>query len=78
MTAIVHDRSVPLHHQVERLLRAKIDSGEWAPGEQIPTEMALVERLRVSRTTLREALRALARDGLVVRHRRRGTFVRQH
>ncbi|MGH7265817.1 MAG: GntR family transcriptional regulator [Candidatus Rokuibacteriota bacterium] len=72
----VFHQSVPLHHQIQQLLRGKIASGEWAPGERIPTEMALVGHFRVSRATLREALRALERDGLIARHRRRGTFVR--
>jgi len=72
----VFHQSVPLHHQIQRLLRAKIDAGEWEAGEQIPTEMALVSHFRVSRATLREALGVLERDGLIARHRRRGTFVR--
>jgi GntR family transcriptional regulator len=73
---LVFHQSVPLHYQIQRLLRARIESGDWAAGERIPTEMALVERFRVSRATLREALRALERDGFIARHRRRGTFVR--
>ncbi len=68
--------SVPLHHQIQRVLRSKIDSGEWSAGEQVPTEMALARRFRVSRNTVREALRALERDGLIVRQRGRGTFIR--
>jgi len=72
----VFHRSVPLHHQIQGLLRARIEAGEWAAGERIPTEMALVDHFRVSRATLREALRALERDGLIARHRRRGSFVR--
>lgn len=75
--SLVFHRSVPLHHQIQRLLRARIESGQWGPGERIPTEMALVAHFGVSRATLRESLRALERDGLIVRHRRRGTFVRQ-
>jgi GntR family transcriptional regulator len=70
-----YDPSVPRHHQIQRLLRAQIDLGEWAPGEQIPTELALVKRFSVSRTTIRAALRALERDGLIVRQRGRGSFV---
>jgi GntR family transcriptional regulator len=73
----VFHQSVPLHHQIQRLLRGRIESGEWGAGERVPTEMALVRHFRVSRATLREALRALERDGLIVRHRRRGTFVRE-
>ncbi len=68
--------SIPLHHQVERLLRARIESGEWEPGEQVPTELSLVRRLGVSRNTIREALATLERDALIVRRRGRGTFVR--
>lgn len=75
--SLVFHRSVPLHHQIQRLLRARIESGQWGPGERIPTEMALVAHFGVSRATLRESLRALERDGLIARHRRRGTFVRQ-
>jgi GntR family transcriptional regulator len=67
---------VPLHYQIQRVLRGKIQRGEWAPGDRIPTEMALVGRFQVSRATLREALSALERDGLITRHRRLGSFVR--
>lgn len=69
--------SVPLHHQIQRLLRSKIESGEWGAEERIPTELELVRRFRVSRTTIREALGSLERDGLIVRQRGRGTFVRR-
>ena len=68
--------SVPRHLQIQRVLRTRIESGEWEIGRAIPTEMALVEEFAVSRTTVREALGVLAREGLIVRHRRRGSFVR--
>ena len=67
--------SVPLHHQIQRVLRSKIEQGEWDAEERIPTEMELVRRFRVSRSTIREALRQLEHDGLIVRTRGRGTFV---
>jgi len=73
--ATAYHPSVPLHHQIQRVLRSKIETGEWVPNDRMPTEMALVERFRVSRTTIREALDALTRDGLIVRQRGRGSFV---
>lgn len=45
------------------------------PGEQIPTEHELAERYAASRTTIREALKLLEREGLVDVHRGRGRFV---
>lgn len=67
--------SVPLHHQIQRVLRSQIESGEWGSEDKLPTEMELVRRFRVSRNTIREALGTLEQDGLIVRHRSRGTFV---
>jgi GntR family transcriptional regulator len=67
--------SVPLHHQIQRLLRAKIQSAEWRVGDRVPTENAFSEHFRVSRTTIRQALLSLERDGLITRGRARGTFV---
>jgi len=75
--ASAYHPSVPLHHQVQRVLRSKIESGEWSSEDKLPTEMELVRRFHVSRNTIREALGTLEHDGLIVRHRRRGTFVRR-
>lgn len=49
------------------MLRSTIESGEWAPDDRMPTEMALTERFRVSRAMIREALSSLTRNGLIVR-----------
>jgi GntR family transcriptional regulator len=73
--ASAYHPSVPLHHQIQRVLRSKIETGEWSAEEKLPTEMELARRFRVSRNTIREALASLEHDGLIVRHRRRGTFV---
>lgn len=74
--SIAYHPSVPMHHQIQRVLRSRIESGEWGEDEQVPGEIELARRFRVSRNTVREALGALARDGLIVRKRGRGTFVR--
>jgi len=68
--------SVPRHLQIQRVLRARIESGEWESDRPIPTEMELLDEFGVSRTTIRGALGVLAREGLIVRHRGRGSFVR--
>lgn len=66
---------IPLHFQIQRVLRAQIESGRWAVGERVPPEYELMRRFEVSRTTIRAALRWLENDGLIVRQRRKGTFV---
>lgn len=59
-----------------RRLEQAIRLGAVAPGEALPSERELVERLGVSRTTVREALRALQQSGYVRTRRGRtgGTF----
>ncbi len=52
-----------------------IDAGRWRPGEQLPTEDALIERFQVSKITVRQALRDLQQLGYIRREQGRGTFV---
>jgi GntR family transcriptional regulator len=59
-------------------LRQAISTGAYQPGSQLPTEAELVEMLGVSRTVVREALRGLEEDGLIMRRHGVGTFVREH
>ncbi len=67
----------PAHAQIEDWLTNAVAAGKLAPGQRLPPERELAERLRVSRMTLRHALASLERRGLVVRHvgRDGGTFV---
>ncbi|WP_345575137.1 FadR/GntR family transcriptional regulator [Nonomuraea rosea] len=72
MSRLRHGSVVP---QLESLLRERIRAGRWASGERLPSEVRLAEELGVGRSTVREAVRLLQRDGwLVVRHGS-GTFV---
>ncbi|WP_237530438.1 GntR family transcriptional regulator [Streptomyces sp. SID3212] len=57
-------------------LRRRISSGEWGPGGQLPTLPALCEEYGVSDTTIRNAMRLLANEGLVETKARAGTRVR--
>lgn len=58
-------------------LRSRIESGEWKPGERVPSEPALASELNASRGSLRGALAVLENEGLVVRRHGSGTFVRE-
>lgn len=68
------DEYLPLRDVVFNTLRQAILKGELKPGERL-MEMALAERLGVSRTPIREAMRKLELEGLVVMIPRRGAQV---
>ncbi len=68
---------VPLYHQLYQTLLAKIENGEWKPGQLIPTEKGLGEAYKISRTTIRQALQQLVLEGYLTRHQGQGTFVMQ-
>lgn len=63
--------------QVESFISARIGTGEWGLGAKIPSERELSEKLEVSRTTVRNAILALAAHGLFERRIGQGTFVRR-
>jgi GntR family transcriptional regulator len=70
----IGDRT-PLPLQVYQRLRAEIASGSQPPGSRLPSEAELATAFAVSRVTVREALRMLQRDGLVIARHGRGHFV---
>jgi DNA-binding GntR family transcriptional regulator len=65
-----------LHQEVASTLREQIFAGELAPGTFLD-EVALCERLDISRTPLREALKVLTSEGLLRHEPRRGCFVNE-
>src|SRR5260221_7269743 len=69
------NRIVPLYHQVEQVIRHRIATREYRSGQQIPSEHELGRELKVSRVTIREALRELVREHLLVKVQGKGTFV---
>lgn len=73
--ALAAPQRAPLADQVIATLRHQITSGEWPVGSRIPTESALVEQLGVARNTVREAVRALAHNGLLDIRQGSGTYV---
>ncbi|HYE38750.1 MAG TPA: histidine utilization repressor [Ramlibacter sp.] len=67
----------PAYEQVKGWIRQHIASGEWKPGDAVPSEATLMERFAVSRMTAHRALRELASEGLVTRVQGSGTRVAQ-
>ncbi|PWI15436.1 GntR family transcriptional regulator [Streptomyces sp. Act143] len=68
-------RPSPLVEQAADRLRAQIAAGHWAVGSRLPGETTLAKELGVGRSTVREALRALAGAGLVQPRQGAGVFV---
>jgi len=69
---------IPLYFQLKTLLVEEILGGLYGPGARLPTEHELCDRHRISRTPVSRALSELAEEGVILRHRRRGTFVNPH
>ncbi|MBI2613611.1 MAG: winged helix-turn-helix transcriptional regulator [Candidatus Levybacteria bacterium] len=68
-------RMQPLYLNVANSLRAKIISGEYPIDTKIPSEKDLIKRHKVSRGTVREAVRVLIEQGFASRVQGKGTFV---
>ena len=64
-----------LRHSLASELRARIRSGEWRPGERIPSEPELARRRTVSRSSMRAAITVLEEEGFVSRKHGSGTYV---
>ncbi|MET3130054.1 GntR family transcriptional regulator [Oxalobacteraceae bacterium GrIS 1.11] len=68
----------PLYQQIKALITQSLQSGEWKPGELIPSEVELAGRFKVSQGTVRKAIDELAAENLVMRRQGKGTFVSTH
>jgi GntR family transcriptional regulator len=67
--------SLPIHELIQRTLRRRIESGELTEGRQLPSYAELQREFQASRTPVRQALRRLQSDGLIVRAQGKGSFV---
>lgn len=68
----------PLYQQIKTLITQSLQSGEWKPGDLIPSEVELANRFKVSQGTVRKAIDELSAENLVVRRQGKGTFVATH
>jgi len=66
---------IPLYYQLKQLIAKMIEDGELMPGDLIPTEQEFNEMFEISRTTTRQALSELVREGHLYRVKGKGTFV---
>jgi ABC-type glycerol-3-phosphate transport system substrate-binding protein/DNA-binding transcriptional regulator YhcF (GntR family) len=68
-------RPVPIYQQLKTLIGDGILERRYRPGDRLPTEHELCELHGISRTPVNRALSELASEGVILRHRRRGSFV---
>ncbi len=66
---------LPAYEQVKAFIKGHISSGQWRPGDPVPSESALAQQFAVARMTVNRALRELAAEGLVTRVQGSGTRV---
>jgi GntR family transcriptional regulator, transcriptional repressor for pyruvate dehydrogenase complex len=62
-------RKVAIHELVVQRIRRAIHLGDYLPGDRLPSEREIAERLEVSRETVREAIKVLESEGYVVSRR---------
>jgi GntR family transcriptional regulator len=67
--------NVSRYIQLASLFRQRIESGEWAVGDRIPTVKELADDCGVATMTIRQALDIIESEGLIERFRAKGTFV---
>lgn len=68
----------PLYSQIRALITRLLETGEWRPGEAIPSEIELAARFGVSQGTVRKAIDELADENILIRRQGKGTFVATH
>ena len=66
---------IPKYRKLYELLLGVIEKGLWKPGERLPTEAMLANKIPVSLGTVQKALRMLAESGVITRRHGHGTFV---
>jgi multiple sugar transport system substrate-binding protein len=69
---------IPIYYQLKTMILEDIIGGTYQPGDRLPTEHEFCARHGISRTPVHRALTELADEGVILRARRRGTFVNPH
>lgn len=67
---------LPLYYQIEQFLLENIQNGSLSVDECLPPETELMDTFQVSRATVRQAISNLVNQGVLSRHKGKGTFVK--
>ena len=70
------DQNKPLYKKIVDTLKNDIETDKYSPGHFLPTEDALIKHFDASRTTIRNAIGMLEKDGYVKRKQGKGTIVK--
>ncbi|CAM3306033.1 GntR family transcriptional regulator [Vagococcus fessus] len=73
--SIVSKKNLPVYMQIHDKIQEEIELGKWAVGDRLPSERELSLMFGVSRMTLRQAVQALADEGILERKVGSGTYV---
>jgi GntR family transcriptional regulator len=65
----------PMYLQIKEQIRQRVALGDWPPGREIPSIRQLAIELRVSVITVKRAYLELEREGVIVTHHGKGSFV---
>ncbi|HEY9010788.1 MAG TPA: GntR family transcriptional regulator [Devosia sp.] len=76
--SIVLPQGGPLYLQLKRWIEDAVQKGVIKPGDALPSERDLAQKVDVSRVTVRKAVQQLVRDGVLVQRHGSGTFVAPH
>ena len=73
--AAVHTGTTTLYHSLGHIIRSKIQSGEWTVEQRIPSEREMMKIFNVSRSTVRQGIENLVKEGVLRRKQGKGTYV---
>ncbi len=70
------EKNNPVYQKVALQIAELVESGELKPGDKLPAERTLAEKFKVSRSSVREAIKSLAQKNLVESRRGDGTYIK--
>lgn len=65
----------PMYRQIMEQIKRRVAVGDWLPGQQLPSIRELAATVRVSVITIKRVYLELEREGVIVTHQGKGTFV---